>query len=138
MMSRDTERLPRGFRNNNPLNIRHSPQRFQGETEERWDRSFKSFITMAYGFRAGYVIMRTYFRKYRLDTTEKIIRRWAPPSENDTNGYIHFVCLHTGKMPTEPLYFEPGDMIPLVLAMAHFENGEAANTADAEEGWELI
>jgi hypothetical protein len=129
--------LPRGYRNNNPLNIRKSPQEYRGEITGE-DKSFKTFSTMGYGFRAAFVIMRTYMRKYKLDTVEKIINRWAPPSENDTAGYIRFVCTHSGRKPTEVIYFTPEDLIPIVLAMAHQENGLPCERIYAEEGWELI
>ena len=46
---------PRGLRNNNPLNIRHSADNFQGEIKGD-DKSFKTFSSMPYGYRAGFVL----------------------------------------------------------------------------------
>ncbi len=129
-------KTPRGYRNNNPLNIRKSPQEFRGEITGE-DKSFKSFSTMAYGFRAGLVILRTYIRKYKLDTIKKIINRWAPPSENDTEAYIRFVCTKTGHLPEDIIYFDMG-LIPIVWAMAWQENGQPIEQSYAEDGWELI
>ena len=129
--------LPRGYRNNNPCNIRKSPQKFVGEVDGI-DKSFKTFSTMAYGFRAGFVILRTYIRKYKLDTIEKIINRWAPPSENDTDNYINFVSIKANIDPYDTIYFIPDDMIPIILAMAWMENGQRAKEEDATDGWELL
>ena len=51
---------PRGIRNNNPLNIRHSRDRFQGEVVPSRDGAFKQFSSMAYGYRAAFVTLATY------------------------------------------------------------------------------
>jgi hypothetical protein len=78
--------MPRGLRNNNPLNIRHSADRFRGEIAGT-DKSFKTFSSLAYGYRAAFVILGTYLSQ-GCNTIEKIISRWAPPAENDTESYI--------------------------------------------------
>ena len=49
----------RGLRNNNPLNIRKSAEHFQGEIKGK-DKSFKTFSSLPYGYRAGFVILGTY------------------------------------------------------------------------------
>ena len=49
----------RGLRNNNPLNIRHSGEKFQGEIKGK-DKSFKTFSSLPYGYRASFVILGTY------------------------------------------------------------------------------
>ncbi len=123
----------RGYRNNNPLNIRHNADKFQGEIQGA-DKAFKTFARMCDGFRAGFVIMRSYISRHQCDTIEKIITRWAPPSENDTAAYILFVCTKTGKRPTDPVYFDK-TLIPIVCAMAEQENGSPPDVRDAEEGW---
>ena len=82
---------PRGFRNNNPGNIRQSKQRFKGEVVPSKDAAFKQFTDMAHGFRAIMCILRTYMTKYELCNIAKIITRWAPPAENDTQAYISLV-----------------------------------------------
>jgi hypothetical protein len=46
-------KTPRGIRNNNPLNIRHSADQWQGACEEQKDKSFVQFKSMAYGYRAA-------------------------------------------------------------------------------------
>jgi hypothetical protein len=42
---------------------------------------------MPYGYRAGFVILHTYL-VHGLNTIEKIIVRFAPPTENNTENYI--------------------------------------------------
>lgn len=49
----------RGLRNNNPLNIRKSSTRYQGEVAGT-DPAFKTFKTMAWGYRAAFAILKTY------------------------------------------------------------------------------
>ncbi len=88
----------RGLRNNNPLNIRHSKDKWQGMVATQTDKSFVQFETMAYGYRAAWKILDTYclrFRKSRKTyNVRNIIGRWAPPTENDTEAYINaVVCL---------------------------------------------
>ena len=41
--------MKRGIRNNNPLNIRHSADKWQGASETQTDKSFVQFKSMAYG-----------------------------------------------------------------------------------------
>ena len=68
------------------------------------DASFVQFETMAYGWRAAFVLLtRTYYHTYRLFTIRAIITRWAPPNENNTRAYIENVSRLTGIGPDEPL-----------------------------------
>ena len=84
--------MKRGLRNNNPLNIRRSATRWQGAREEQKDKSFVQFKSMAYGYRAAWKILQTYYETFRRNnqpfTVRNIISRWAPPNENDTEAYI--------------------------------------------------
>ena len=135
--------LPRGIRNNNPLNIRRSKDQWQGMSKTQNDPSFCQFETMAYGWRAAFVLLtRTYYHTYRLFTIRNIIRRWAPPGENNTEAYIRNVARLTGIDPDEPLGIpsdKPGRWIALGLAMAMQENGSDAtlDTFAVLRGWEM-
>ena len=84
--------MKRGLRNNNPLNIRRSATRWQGAREEQKDKSFVQFKSMAYGYRAAWKILQSYYERFCMDgkpfTVRNIISRWAPPNENDTEAYI--------------------------------------------------
>ena len=96
--------LPRGIRNNNPLNIRRSKDQWQGLRAQQTDASFCQFETLEYGWRAAfYLLTRTYYHKYRLYTIRMIINKWAPPNENLTSTYIANVSRLTGIPPDEPI-----------------------------------
>ena len=45
--------LPRGIRNNNPLNIRRSKDQWQGLRAQQTDASFCQFETLEYGWRTA-------------------------------------------------------------------------------------
>ena len=92
--------MTRGIRNNNPLNIRRSADRWQGASEQQTDKSFVQFKTMAYGYRAAWKILQSYFDRFFMQgkpyTVRNIIERWAPPKENDTEAYIRHVLKSAG------------------------------------------
>lgn len=132
----------RGYRNNNPLNIRISGNAWQGKvpTYSNTDGVFEQFTSMAYGFRAAMVNIRTYILNYGARTVQAIISKWAPPSENSTNSYITHVCQLTGFAPT--MVIDPTNkdqMCRLVKAMAFIENGYYVTGIDnyINEAWSL-
>ena len=128
---------PRGIRNNNPLNIRRNGDHFQGEVVAGSDREFKQFTSMAYGYRAAFVVLGTYLAQGR-NTIEKIIRAWAPPTENNTEAYIANVEKRSGVGRNKVLTADSGgDYRKIVAAMSHCENGIPANMADVEAGFRL-
>lgn len=129
--------IPRGIRNNNPLNIRHNGDRFLGEVVPGSDRAFKQFTSMAYGYRAAFVILGSYLSR-GLNTVEKIIRAWAPPTENSTESYIAHVVQRSGVGRNKVLTAESGsEYRKIVAAMCHCENGVPANMADVEAGFRM-
>ena len=106
--------LPRGIRNNNPLNIRRGKDQWQGLRAQQTDASFCQFESLDYGWRAAfYLLTRTYYHKYRLYTIRMIISKWAPPQENLTATYIENVCRLTGIPPDEPIGI-PEQGFPLI------------------------
>ncbi len=135
--------LPRGYRNNNPLNIRISSNAWKGKVplDDNTDGTFEQFRTMAYGYRAAMKLIQTYIRKYNCNTLAKIISRWAPPSENYTASYITNVASRMGLNPTD--YINPNNrfqMTELVRAMSYSENGTKIEPDDAaiQEAWTLM
>lgn len=127
---------PRGIRNNNPLNIRHNANKYQGEIAGK-DKSFKTFISMPYGYRAAFVTLATYLLKGR-NTIEKIINRWAPPSENKTEKYIKNIEKYSGIPRKKELTFNDGDnYIRIVNAMSFIENGIKADITEIQTGFNL-
>ncbi len=88
--------IPRGIRNNNPLNIRHGKSQWKGMKRTQTDPGFVQFTSMEYGYRAAFVLLRTYREKHGCDTIRKIVSRWAPENENHTEAYIRNVSRWTG------------------------------------------
>ena len=128
----------RGIRNNNPLNIRHSRDKWQGRAPRQTDPAFVQFTSMAYGYRAAFVLLRTYRQKYGCNTIRKIISRWAPENENHPESYISNVSRWTGIDPDKPIGGQDANtLIGLVAAMSRQENGVVANWAEVAEGWRM-
>lgn len=131
--------MSRGLRNCNPGNIRRSKTRYKGEKLPSRDSEFKEFESMAYGYRAMFVLLDTYSRRYGLCTIRQMLNRYAPPVENFTEGYIRFVSEKTGIAPDEIINTRAArDMVPVVAAMSQIENGVAAVMDDVYRGWELF
>jgi len=135
--------LPRGIRNNNPLNIRKG-NNWQGERKNQTDPAFEQFESMTYGLRAGFKVLKNYQteslpRQKRADTIRKIVRRWAPPSENNTARYIQTVAELTGCHPDEVIHFtDRRKMVALVHAMCRVECGEDIDVGLIESAYDLI
>ena len=128
----------RGLRNNNPGNIRKSKDLFLGEIRPSADKSFKQFENMAYGYRAMFRILGNYVRHYKLDTLEKVITRWAPPKENNTNNYIKSVSEWSGVDKDSKVWIDNRQqMYAIVAAMSRMENGVKANMSEVEQGFDL-
>lgn len=115
----------RGERNNNPLNIRISPEKFQGEIIPSKDKAFKQFTTEVMGIRAGAVILGNYHKHHGLSTIAQIVSRWAPPTENDTTSYVRAVCRDMGVTADAKLDFSQSSTLPdLIKALIEHENGQ--------------
>lgn len=131
--------VPRGLKNNNPLNIRISKDVFQGEKIPSSDRVFKQFTSVAYGYRAGFKIICNYCSKYKLRTIRGIISRWAPENENDTLAYVRLVSSYSGIGPDDIIDSKNQEqMISIAAGMSKVENGREAVMSDVVEGWSLL
>ena len=122
--------IPRGIRNNNPLNIRRSKDKWKGLRAQQTDAAFCQFESMEYGWRAAFCLLtRTYYHTYRLFTIRAIIQKWAPPNENNTRAYIDNVSRLTGIGPDEPIGIpsdQPARWMAVAAAMAIQETGTTA------------
>lgn len=117
-------KIPRGIRNNNPLNIRVG-NTWLGEVTNPTDNEFEQFVHVCYGLRAGFILLKRYINRYKLNTIEKIISRWAPHNENNTRSYINQVARGMNINPDTPLLYEDKDtMCALVYEMVYVENGQ--------------
>lgn len=131
--------LPRGLRNNNPLNIRKNPDVFQGERTPSGDTAFKQFKTMAYGYRAALRVIGNYYRLYHLRTIRQVIGRWAPENENNTDSYVHLVSSYSGIPADDPIDITNREMmVRIVAGMSKVENGREADMSDVMAGWDLL
>lgn len=130
--------LPRGYRNNNPLNIRNSSEKWAGEIRPSQDASFKQFKSMGYGFRAALKLLRNYIGK-GYNTITKIISRWAPANENNTAAYIKHVSERSG-IPADLIISrdDKEKLIEIAYAMAISENGKAPDRNDIMTGWDML
>lgn len=133
--------LTRGIRNNNPLNIEKG-NNWQGERNRQSDRRFEEFISIEYGLRAGFKILRKYMarppRGYGQDTLARIISRWAPPSENATDQYIDFVSVRSGVSKSERLSWnDKPKLCRIVQAMCIMESNVTIPMGRIETAYEL-
>lgn len=133
----NTNYTVRGYRNNNPLNIvQSSGVVYSGEIQPSTDSRFRQFTTMAYGYRAAFMLLKTYKVKYNIDTVAAIIDRWCPGDAT----YTPKVCSFTGFTPSTVIsYNDRAKMTSLVNAMSKVENGGSipVPVADIETGWNL-
>ena len=133
--------MTRGIRNNNPLNIRHSADRWEGARPEQTDKSFVQFTTMEYGYRAAWKTLESYWKYFhRLPkpfNVRNIISRWAPPTENDTDAYIRTVLRLTSlggneNLPQPSRGVDTERLVKLLAAMTTVECGIPYKDVDTE------
>ncbi|MBQ0089390.1 MAG: structural protein P5 [Prevotellaceae bacterium] len=86
----------RGFRNNNPLNIRfNKANHWIGEIRLfKKDKDFCEFQNCGYGYRAARIVLENYIKK-GFNTIDKMIARFAPNNENDTKAYADYVYTYS-------------------------------------------
>lgn len=134
---------PRGIRNNNPLNIRKGCN-WYGERHPQVDRDFEEFQSMELGIRAAFILLRNYItgfhgKSFKYNTIRKVIRRWAPPTENATQNYIDFVCKQVGKDQNEVIYFsDRTTMITMARAMAFVECGQWIDPVKFQTAYDML
>ncbi len=132
-------KISRGLRNNNPGNIRIGNFRYKGEKARSSDSEFRQFESVEWGYRAMFVLLHTYATKRGCRTLREIINRYAPPTENFTDGYIRCVANATHLSPDEPVSTTDGAMMTaIVAAMSAVENGTKADIAAVWCGWQLF
>ena len=137
------KKLPRGIRNNNPLNIRKG-NNWQGEVSNPDETAFEQFVSMQWGIRAGFKILKNYMTGYGgrvkpLTNIHDIIHRWAPPSENNCKAYIDSVCRFSGLHEFERLQFsDRNKMLALVDGMIRVECGQPVSLDIIASAYDLI
>ncbi len=117
--------VPRGIRNNNPLNIEaggftQGQPGFAGS-----DGRFAKFETPEQGTAAASALLDSYGRR-GLNTPAAIVNRWAPSSDgNNVPAYAQAIAKQLGIGPNDQI---PSEMRPqLIAAMGQHENGRPIN-----------
>lgn len=117
--------MPRGIRNHNPGNLVRDGTAWQGlAADQTGDSRFCVFESPLWGLRALAKVLLTYRHKHGLRTVAQIIRRYAPPIENNTYVYINIVARALEVGPHVSLTLDEETLIPLVRAIIHHENGK--------------
>ena len=141
--------MTRGIRNNNPLNIRHSADRWVGARITQTDPGFVQFETMAYGYRAAWKVLESYWKHFKRRrqpfTVARIIARWAPPDENHTEAYVRTVLNLTSlggheNLPRPFTGIAIYKLVRLLAAMTTMECGIPYKEVDVEairDGFDL-
>ena len=123
--------------NNNPLNLRPLPngEKWRGQAGTKTyaaSGTFCVFESNRMGVRAAVVNMRSYVKFAGVKILAGMIRRWAPPNENDTGNYLNFVVKESGvpdtwdltwlTLPAPPVQ-NIGRLAQVILAMNRMEAG---------------
>lgn len=135
----DSQKTPRGIRNNNPLNLRRSSNEWLGKIREGSDKEFEQFVSIEYGIRAAFVNIRTIMRRNRGCTLRRLIEIWAPAFENNTCAYVNRVCARTKLPQSHKLDFKDKKTMCLVAqAMAEVENGRLLDIKNFERAYDMV
>ena len=136
-------KLPRGLRNNNPLNIRKGSD-WKGLRPQQTDPAFCQFQSILYGIRAAFILMRNHISGFKgtrrkQNTIQKLISVWAPPSENATLRYVDTVAEKVGI--SKDAIIDPDDrklMVNIAREMAFVECGVQLDRAYFTSAWDLF
>lgn len=105
----------------NPGNLVKSSSVWVGETERQG--RFTAFRSAHYGLRALCIVMLRYEQRHHVDTLEKFVHRFAPPSENNTDEYINFLSSKLGIGRRQKISIS-ACLPSLVKAVIKFEQGD--------------
>ena len=108
-------RLPRGIRNNNPLNIRRST---------------------FFGIRAGMLLLTHYVVDYKLRTLKGIVHRWAPDGDGGNNERAYREALMQRGV-TSDVQLTKEWLFGLMAAMCEVESQYALTRRTFEEAFAI-
>lgn len=135
------EAMPRGFRNNNPGNIRVGTSDWRGLADpvdqmpfQAWEKNFCVFREPEWGLRALAYLLKSYKHKYHLDTPRKIISRWAPAADNnDVDSYAQKIAYALGITQDSTVDVDDETSLKTMMrAIARHENGEWPPYSDVQ------
>ena len=121
--------MARGIDLNNPCNIRISDTAWVGKITPSSDPAFEQFSEPEYGIRAACKIFINYQKLYDLRTIERLISRWAPSVENNTQAYILFIANRVGVPSNQEI--DLTDILLLtgfITAVIRYESGSQPYT----------
>ena len=131
---------PRGLRNCNPLNIRKAGTQWRGMVSNPEETDFCTFVSLAYGYRAAWIILSNYLLWFAqhgaIFCIKTIISRWAPSTENDTRAYSNRVAKLSG-IPANTILrsplLDPDSFVKIISAMTVVENGIPLSEVSVDE-----
>ena len=121
-----------GRRNKNPLNVRYNAKNdwFGRDRKEGTPDGFETFISNAHGVRAADKVLENY-SEYGINSVREVINRFAPPNENDTDGYVDFVAKELGIGADDRINLRnPETRTELLKAMVQMESPDVTLTDD--------
>lgn len=128
------DRQTRGEANHNPGNIiLDVGTTWLGQVPrlDQTDPHFCQFDSDVHGIRALCRILVSYQRLDGCKTLADVIRRWAPPSENNTDAYLADVSQRTGLAADQPIDFtSASELATVARAIIIHENGRCVYDAD--------
>nr|WP_309148342.1 structural protein [Providencia stuartii] len=136
-------KISRGIRNNNPGNIEYNEaNHWKGQLphDKSIEKRFCRFESSEYGIRALFALLRTYQRRYSLQTVSQLISRWAPSNENQTSDYINDIAKALNVSPNTFINLENKSiLIKLAKSIIKHENGtQPYDDETFERAWNLL
>jgi hypothetical protein len=128
--------VPRGYRNNNPLNIIDGSFARGQPGYDGADGRFGQFKSMNDGINAADKLLQSYAER-GLNTPQSIIARWAPAGDGDNNpsAYAATVARNLGVEPGAAIDMaNPSVRRKLIDAMATVENGRPMSPPKLADG----
>ncbi len=138
-----TDALPRGIRNNNPLNLRISDNAWLGKVKNNTDGAFEQFTAIEYGLRAAMINIRTIVRRRRqkglTTNVRQLISVWAPAADgNNESAYLVGLLRSDNIQPADEVDYKNKPLFTrLVHAMSQVENGQAVQMGRIDSAYQL-
>lgn len=137
-------KLPRGIRNNNPLNIMLSDRNdWRGKIYANTDGTFEQFKHIVYGLRAAIILIINIIKYLKKNGSKpasisNIIERYAREDTYINIQYATFVAKGMGRDASDEISFDDKDSVcALVYEMAKFENGKAIDMLDVRQAYNM-
>lgn len=116
----DTQKVPRGVRNNNPGNLVRTGIKWKGKITHPTDPTYEQFITPQMGIRAMALDLLNDYNNKGKFTITSLISEW---SQTNQQSYINFVAERLGVRANAVFNVNSkANLMNLVNAIIHFEN----------------